>query len=92
MDRRALLLGMGAALAAPAIVKAESLMKIAAVRSAASAPRPPQGAIIGLSMNSAPAGSMVNVAMFPGGPHQLVTVRLRARVFAGQVVTSVDVA
>jgi hypothetical protein len=32
MNRRSLLLGLGAALAAPAIVKAENLMKIAAVR------------------------------------------------------------
>lgn len=32
MNRRSLLLGLGAALAAPAIVKAESLMKIAALR------------------------------------------------------------
>lgn len=31
-SRRAFLLGIGAALAAPAIVKAESLMKIAAMR------------------------------------------------------------
>ncbi len=32
MNRRSLLLGLGATLAAPSIVKAESLMKIAAVR------------------------------------------------------------
>ena len=32
MNRRSLLLGLGAALAAPAIVKAENLMKIAALR------------------------------------------------------------
>lgn len=36
MNRRSLLLGLGAALAAPAIVKAENLMKIAAVRQAVS--------------------------------------------------------
>ena len=33
MHRRGLLLGLGAALAMPAIVKAESLMKVAALRS-----------------------------------------------------------
>lgn len=32
MNRRSLILGIGATLAAPAIVRAESLMKIAAVR------------------------------------------------------------
>ena len=32
MNRRSLLIGIGSALAAPAIVKAENLMKIAAVR------------------------------------------------------------
>lgn len=32
MNRRSLLLGLGSALAAPAIVKAENLMKIAALR------------------------------------------------------------
>jgi hypothetical protein len=32
MDRRSLLLGVGAALAAPAVVRAESLMKVATVR------------------------------------------------------------
>jgi hypothetical protein len=37
MKRRSLLLGFGAALAAPAVVRAESLMKVASLRSGANA-------------------------------------------------------
>lgn len=70
MKRRSLLLGLGAALAAPAVVKAENLMRVASLR---------QSLVFNDTVIVPPgvySGKVIGVALTGGGPGELITVAL----------------
>lgn len=93
MKRRSLLLGLGVVLASPAIVRAESLMRVASLRRSVIAPSMYAGHIIGIALNSAAPGEPVQVMLTSDfGLGSILVSNYQQRVYVGQVLDSTGLA
>jgi len=90
IGRRGFILGAAAVLAAPAIVRADSLMKLAVIRRKTSpvAKYIPDGFFFGTALESVSSGAPVRVALFSGEWAQggIVVMAAGLDVMAGQQV------
>lgn len=92
IDRRGFLLGLGAALAAPAVVRAENIMRVAVLRKSASLPwqadafaKSPLGHFVGIALGNAKAGDIAEVML-----NGMLGGYTDAKMFAGADVRNGD--